>query len=467
MIGSMKGATAPTNSPTSLSSTVTQTTAVISFTAPTNNGGSAITNYEYSFNNSTWTALSPADATSPVTISGLTGNTSYTIYLRAVNAVGSGPASTGLAVTTSPLAPQNAPTSLSASSITATSVVISFTAPTDNGGSAITNYQYNVNGGSFVALSPADGTTPVSISGLTANTSTTITLKAVNAVGVGPASTGVTFTTSLSPVPVNFFVLAGGGGGGGSTQIDPYSGGGGGAGGLRTSSGTNGGGQGLDSVLTFSSGATATVTVGGGGAGGAVQGGAGGFGANSVFHTITAGGGGRAVANNGGSAGTHGFAGRGGTALGGSGGGVGSASTVAISTKYWGTSYYPGNGLADYVTGTFRGGGGGSGGGYNTNGGENGAPGPSTHGSGGGGVYQNNGGAAEGNRGGGGGGASFYDYSGYAGGAGGSGIVIITYPTTYGTLSSISGLAYSYSVSGSNRIYQFTSGSGNITFPTF
>lgn len=98
-------ASAPVNAPTSLSGIVTDTTVAISFTAPTNDGGAAITNYEYSTNGSTWTALSPADATSPVTVSGLSANTSYTIYLRAVNIVGSGPSSTGLSITTNKSAP--------------------------------------------------------------------------------------------------------------------------------------------------------------------------------------------------------------------------------------------------------------------------------------------------------------------------------------------------------------------------
>jgi len=96
-------ASAPVNAPTSLSAVPSTTSVAISFTAPTNDGGATITNYEYSFNGSTWTALSPADATSPVTIGGLTANTSYTIYLRAVNIVGSGPASAGLSVTTLPI----------------------------------------------------------------------------------------------------------------------------------------------------------------------------------------------------------------------------------------------------------------------------------------------------------------------------------------------------------------------------
>ena len=303
------GVSAPQTAPTSLSSSVTQTTAVISFTAPSNDGGSPITNYQYSFNNSTWTALSPADATTPVTISGLTGNTSYTIYLRAVNIVGTGPASTGLSVTTSALAPQNAPTSLSAVPST-TSVAISFTAPTLNGGSAITNYEYSFNNSTWTALSPADAVSPVTVSGLTSNTSYTVYLRAVNIVGSGPASSGVGFTTSAvfmsatggstntygiykshiftgnsslvvsaaGDYPTADILVVAGGAGGGNDR-----GGGGGAGGFRTSSQT----------LTAT---TYSVTVGGAGSGGVYGGATPTAGGNSVFYgptTISTTGGGR------------------------------------------------------------------------------------------------------------------------------------------------------------------------------
>jgi len=97
--------TAP-NAPTSLSATAGNTTATISFTAGSN-GGSAITNYKYSTNGTTYTALSPADTTSPVTISGLTNGTSYTIYLKAVNAIGDSVASSSVSV--SPAGPADEP----------------------------------------------------------------------------------------------------------------------------------------------------------------------------------------------------------------------------------------------------------------------------------------------------------------------------------------------------------------------
>jgi len=79
--------------------TVTQTSATVSFTAGAD-GGAVITNYEYSLDSGAWTALSPADSASPVTINGLSAGTTYSVRLRAVNSAGSGAASNPLSLTT-------------------------------------------------------------------------------------------------------------------------------------------------------------------------------------------------------------------------------------------------------------------------------------------------------------------------------------------------------------------------------
>jgi hypothetical protein len=66
----------------------------VAFTPPTSEGGSAITNYEYSIDGEvTYTALFPAQTSGPLVISRLNDGVAYTVRIRAVNAAGSGPAS--------------------------------------------------------------------------------------------------------------------------------------------------------------------------------------------------------------------------------------------------------------------------------------------------------------------------------------------------------------------------------------
>jgi len=180
--------------PTSLVATGGDGQASITFTAGSDRG-SAITNYKYSLDGTTYTALSPVDASSPITIPGLTNGTSYSIYLKAVNANGDGTASTAVSVT--PSTTPSDPTTLSATAGDG-SATISFTAGS-NGGSAITNYKYSLDGTTYSALSPADGSSPITIPGLTNGTSYTIYLKAVNANGDSSASTSVSVTPAVPP----------------------------------------------------------------------------------------------------------------------------------------------------------------------------------------------------------------------------------------------------------------------------
>ena len=79
-------------------------------------------------------------------------------------------------------------------------VSVAFTAPTDNGGSAITDYEYQLDDGSFVSANTT--TSPVVITGLTNGTSYNIKLRAVNAAGAGVESAAVTANT---PSPLSEF----------------------------------------------------------------------------------------------------------------------------------------------------------------------------------------------------------------------------------------------------------------------
>ena len=74
---------------------------------------------------------------------------------------------------------------------------VAFTAGA-NGGSAITNYNYSTDGGSnFTACSPVQTTSPIVITGLTNGTSYDVQIKAVNAIGIGTA------TSSTAAIPGN------------------------------------------------------------------------------------------------------------------------------------------------------------------------------------------------------------------------------------------------------------------------
>ena len=84
------------NAPTALVATPGDGQVSVAFTAPTDTGGNAITDYEYQLNGGTWTTASTTS--SPVIITGLTNGTSYSIKLRAVNSAGNGAESAAVSV---------------------------------------------------------------------------------------------------------------------------------------------------------------------------------------------------------------------------------------------------------------------------------------------------------------------------------------------------------------------------------
>jgi len=185
-------ASAP-DAPTLLVATPGDGSASISFTAGAD-GGRAITKYQYTTDDgSTWTDA--VGTTSPVTLSGLTNGTNYSIKLRAVNSVGDGvKSSTAVSVTpVSPVSVPAAPTSLVATAGDG-SASIAFTAGSD-GGAEIMNYRYSIDdGATWLAFPQMVMSSPVTIPGLTNFTTYNVKLRAVNSAGDGAASSSVSVT---------------------------------------------------------------------------------------------------------------------------------------------------------------------------------------------------------------------------------------------------------------------------------
>lgn len=409
-----------------------------------------------------------SSSSSTVTLTGLTPGTSYTVYGTAQNNFGTTVNSANAAAVTPTTLPQAPTIGTATDTTTGGSLSLTFTAG-NSGGKTISNYQYQLNGaGSYTAFSPAQTTSPLTISGLTNGTSYTVKLKAVNANGVSPESSASNSATPTAQVTVGYLVVAGGGGG---------AAGGGGAGGLRSTVTASGRGSAVESDLTLLIGTNYTVTVGAGGNGTSAYGGTvGNVGSNSVFSTITStGGGGGGASTNGGNGGCGGgasyssgqsYPGTGTTGQGYDGGadtvddapypapGGGGTGSVGGNPPSGATGGAGGNGTAVSITGssvTYGGGGGGGVYGGGTGG---------TAGTGGGGVGQTPGNGTT-NLGGGGGGAGV----GTTGGNGGSGVVILRWLTSQGSITVGAGLtADSTGTDGSYSYKKFTAGSGNVSF---
>lgn len=207
------GPTAP-QAPTGLTANSISTSQInLSWTAPSNNGGSAITGYKIDRSTnagSTWSTLVANTASSSTTYSntGLAAATSYTYRVSAINSVGTSAVSnTASAITGTIITVPQAPTGLVASAISSSQINLSWSAPSNNGGSAITGYkieQSTNSGSTWSAIVSNTGSTVTTYSnvGLAASTSYTYRISAINSIGTSvPSGTVSATTSSTTTVP--------------------------------------------------------------------------------------------------------------------------------------------------------------------------------------------------------------------------------------------------------------------------
>ncbi|HEY0188429.1 MAG TPA: fibronectin type III domain-containing protein [Cellulomonas sp.] len=196
-------ATSVPGTPGAVTATAGNAQATLTWTAPTWLGGSAVSGYLIERSDdggATWTVVvadTGSTATS-YTATGLTGGTTTTFRVSAINATGTSAASSTVQVTA--YAPPSAPTILSVTG-GAHQLTVAFAAPTDVNGSAITGYEYSLDGGATWTLASST-TSPLVIRGLDNDKAYSVQLRAVNAAGGGAASLAVAGTTTLAPISV-------------------------------------------------------------------------------------------------------------------------------------------------------------------------------------------------------------------------------------------------------------------------
>jgi hypothetical protein len=165
--------------------------ASVSFTAPAITGGSPITGYKVTANGTSITATGTA---SPIIITGLTLGTTYRFFVNAINAVGTSANST-LTANFIPTVKPNPPTITGVVSVLG-GFVVSFSTPSNNG-AAITSYNVAASPGSSTGSLAGATPSPITLSGLTAGTTYTLTATATNIRGTSSPSAPYTATAPI------------------------------------------------------------------------------------------------------------------------------------------------------------------------------------------------------------------------------------------------------------------------------
>jgi outer membrane protein OmpA-like peptidoglycan-associated protein len=181
------------SAPRALQIEATSPTSVqVSWSSPATDGGTAIQSYAVTSSTGSCVPTSPLARTCSVT--GLTPGGAVTISLTATNAIGASIATTS--TYSLPTVP-NAPT-IDLVATTATAATITWRAPTSDGGRTVTSYSViaSKSGSQFRCTTR---TLSCVINGLAIDTTYSFTVRAVNNIGISPASVAVDGSTPPPP----------------------------------------------------------------------------------------------------------------------------------------------------------------------------------------------------------------------------------------------------------------------------
>ena len=194
--------TGPPSPPGGVSAQASPGAALVSWLAPTNVGGSAITSYTVTSSpgSKTCTYTVPkTGVTNSCTVTGLTNGTSYTFTVVATNQIGSHSVASAPSSPVTPYAIPAAPSNVVATSLTWTSMTVTWTLPPSNVVAPISSFVVTATPGNATctAQMPTSGTTAGCVVGSLSSTGS-YTFKVVS---VGPGGTSVASAPSAAGAP--------------------------------------------------------------------------------------------------------------------------------------------------------------------------------------------------------------------------------------------------------------------------
>lgn len=203
------------SAPRNLSTTVISSSQInLIWNAPSSSGGTPITGYKILRDNSctgTFVTISTTtNSSTKYSDTGLVANTCYRYNIEAINAIGPGSTmennvtATTLSIPVQTHVP-NSPTGLNVKTTSNTSLNITWTAPSDNGGSTITGYLVQRNGTTIVVNTLSNKTSYTDAFLLPSHVQT-YRIAAWNSIGLG------TFSSEISGITNSTIILSSGNG---------------------------------------------------------------------------------------------------------------------------------------------------------------------------------------------------------------------------------------------------------------
>lgn len=198
------GSVVPPSAPTISSVVAGDTTAVVSFFAPVNDGGAVVTKYVVTASN----GRVAEGTSSPITVTGLTNGQTVTFTMKAVNSAGTGTASaTSNTITPTNTTKPSTPTNVTVSNGDGYST-LSWGPPASDGNSAITGYRISRDGVDSTGYGTYTGDLAATARSqtftlLTNGSAYNLTVAAINANGVGSVVTvsGRPVAPATTPLP--------------------------------------------------------------------------------------------------------------------------------------------------------------------------------------------------------------------------------------------------------------------------